>query len=74
MVKGHQDDAPTTLIMTTEFAKCMFIDNEQAKAMKGFVTRKIKVEGNMTTLMKMQKAKLSEAQLALAETIAGFTE
>jgi len=51
---GHSPDGKTTLILPAAVAKKMFIDRDQSAAMQAFMSGQIKVEGDMSQLMKMQ--------------------
>lgn len=72
--KGHADNAPTKLTLPAELARQLFIENDQAAAMQGFMTGQIKVEGDMSKLMAMQTVKPSKAQMVLQKKIIEMTE
>ena len=54
--RGLDDGAPTTVRVPYDLAKRMFIDGDQSAGMQGFMSGQIKVEGDMTKLMSLQRA------------------
>ncbi len=74
MKKGHQDHAPTKLILPVDLAHRLFIDNDQSAGMQGFMSGQIKVEGDMSKLMAMQTAQPSGPQIELQKQILEITE
>lgn len=53
--QGLADGAPTKVTLPYDLAKKMFIDGDQAAGMQGFMTGQIKVEGDMSKLMQLQR-------------------
>lgn len=74
MKKGHQDGAPTTLVLPEDLARRLFIENDQSAGMQGFMSGQIKVEGDMSKLMAMQTAQPSGPQIELQKQILEITE
>lgn len=72
--KGHHENAPTKLYIPVNLAHRLFIDNDQAAGMEGFMSGQIKVEGDMSKLMVMQSAQPSGKQQALQKQILEITE
>lgn len=72
--RGHIDDAPTTLILPDDLARRLFVENDQAAGMQGFMSGQIRVEGDMSKLMAMQTAAPSSEQIALQKKILEFTD
>ncbi len=72
--RGHHADAPTKLKLSAELARRIFLDNDQAAGMQGFMSGQIKVEGDMSKLMVMQSARPSEQQKDLLKKIKAVTE
>jgi len=70
---GHQENAPTTMIMPVDLAHRLFIDNDQSAGMQGFMSGQIKVEGDMSKLMAMQTAQPSGPQVELQKAILEIT-
>ncbi len=54
--RGLSDGAGTTMTMTYDVAKKLFVDQDQAASMQAFMSGQIKVTGDMTQLMKLQTA------------------
>lgn len=71
--EGHQDDAPTTMILPADLAKRILIDGDQSAGMQGFMSGQIRVEGDMSKLMALQTAQPSDAQKALMSQIQEVT-
>ena len=61
-VKGHHKDAKTMLTLPYELCYKGMLQNDTKEAMKGFLTRKIKVKGNMTQMLTLASIK-SEGEL-----------
>ena len=49
--KGHRAEAPTTLILPFELCIKALLENDTKAAMKGFLTRKIKIKGDLTQML-----------------------
>lgn len=71
--EGHQDGAPTTMILPGDLAKRIFIDGDQSAGMQGFMSGQIRIEGDMSKLMALQTARPSDAQQALMKQIQDIT-
>ena len=71
--KGHNDAAPTKMILPVDLARRLFIDNDQAAGMQGFMSGQIKIEGDMSKLMAMQTVQPSADQKALQKQILEIT-
>jgi hypothetical protein len=56
-VKGHSDDAMTTLTLPFDLCKKALLGNDTKAAMKGFMTRKIKVKGDMSKMLTLASIK-----------------
>jgi hypothetical protein len=54
--RGLSEGAPTTVRVPYDLAKKMFVDGDQMAGMQGFMSGQIKVEGDMSKLMSMQRA------------------
>ena len=59
---GFNDDAETTLILSHELAKKGLLENDTKAAMKGFMTRQIKVKGDIKKMLVLASIK-SEGKL-----------
>ena len=73
MEEGHQDDAPTTLVLPADLAKRIFIEGDQSAGMQGFMTGQLKIEGDMSKLMALQSAQPSDDQKQLMKQIQEIT-
>ncbi len=71
--EGHQDDAPTTLVLPADLAKRIFIEGDQSAGMQGFMTGQLKIEGDMSKLMALQSAQPSDGQKQLMKQIQAVT-
>ena len=54
---GFNDDAETTLILSFELAKKGLLENDTKDAMKGFMTRQIKVKGDIKKMLSLASIK-----------------
>ncbi len=72
-VRGHRPDAATTLTLSTELARRIFLDGDTAAGVHAFLTGEIKVDGDLAKLVAMQTVEPSEPQKALTKRIAGIT-
>lgn len=72
--KGHNDSAPTKLILPVDLARRLFIENDQAAGMQGFMSGQIRVEGDMSKLMAMQTVQPSAKQKELQKEILAITQ
>lgn len=71
--EGHQDGAPTTMILPKDLAQKIFIEGDQSAGMQGFMSGQIKVEGDMSKLMSLQSAQPTGSQQKLMEDIQSVT-
>lgn len=72
--KGHNSSGSTKLTLPADLARRIFIENDQAAGMQGFMSGQIKVEGDMSKLMAMQTARPSDKQKDLLKEIKAITE
>jgi hypothetical protein len=52
--QGLLDDAPTKLIVPFPVAVAIFVDGDQQAGMQAFMSGQIKVEGDMSVMMRLQ--------------------
>ena len=71
---GHHEEAETTMIVPKDLAKQVFIENDQAAGMNGFMSGQIRVEGDMSKLMALQTAQPSGPQMELMKKIQEITD
>lgn len=72
--KGFDSSAPTKVILPFDLAKKLFIDNDQSVGMQGFMSGKIKIEGDMSKMMAMNSVKPSAKQEELRKKIVALTD
>jgi hypothetical protein len=72
--RGHHAGATTTLTLSTDLARRIFIDADVAAGVQAFFSGEIKVEGDLAKLVAMQTTQPSEPQKQLTRKIAAITE
>jgi len=71
--QGHKPDVPTSLTLSEELARKIFIEADMAAGVQAFLTGEMKVEGDLAKLVAMQTVEPSEPQKALTKRIAAIT-
>jgi hypothetical protein len=71
--RGHNDGAPTSLTLTAELARKIFVDADVAAGVQAFLEGKIQVIGDYAALVAMQTVEPSEPQKKLTRQIAAIT-
>jgi hypothetical protein len=71
--RGHQAGAPTSLSLTADLARRIFIDADVGAGVQAFLTGEIQVEGDLKKLVAMQTVEPSDAQKRLTRQIADIT-
>ncbi|WP_111892723.1 SCP2 sterol-binding domain-containing protein [Acinetobacter sp. MB5] len=71
--KGLADNAKTTLNLDEDTLRKVFLEFDMTAAMQGFMTGKIKVQGDMSQLMALQTARPSQEQKTLYKEILQHT-
>jgi hypothetical protein len=71
--RGHRAGAPTSLTLTAELARQIFVDANMQAGIEAFMTGAMKVEGDLAKLVAMQTAEPSEPQKRLTREIAAIT-
>jgi len=71
--RGHKEGAPTTLTLSAELARRIFVDADAAAGVQAFMAGEMKVEGDLAKLVAMQTVEPSEPQKALTRRIAEIT-
>lgn len=71
-LRGHQT-AQTTLTLSVELARRIFIEADAAAGVQAFLTGEIKVDGDLAQLVAMQTVEPSEPQQRLTRQIAAIT-
>ena len=73
--RGHTEGAPTKMTVPYEIAKKTFIDNDQQAGMQAFMSGQIKVEGDMSVIMRLRAAGPPSPQAKeLQDKVRGLTE
>lgn len=71
--RGHNTGAPTSLTLTAELARKIFVDADVAAGVQAFLEGKIQVVGDYAALVAMQTVEPSEPQKRLTRQIAAIT-
>jgi putative sterol carrier protein len=71
--QGHKPDVPTSLTLSEDLARKIFIEADMAAGVQAFLTGEMKVEGDLAKLVAMQTVEPSEPQKALTKRIAAIT-
>jgi hypothetical protein len=72
-VRGHRAGVATTLTLTADLARKIFVDGDAAAGTQAFFAGEIKVEGDLAKLVAMQTVEPSEPQKRLTRQIAAIT-
>lgn len=71
--RGHKPGVTTTLKLSKDLARKIFIDADAAAGVQAFLTGEIQVDGDLGKLVAMQTVEPSAAQKALTQRIAAIT-
>jgi hypothetical protein len=71
--RGHTN-APTSIKITKELARKIFIDADAAAGVQAFLAGEMHVEGDLAKLVAMQTVEPSEPQKRLTRQIAAITQ
>jgi hypothetical protein len=71
--RGHQSGAPTSLTLSRDLARKIFVEADAAAGIQAFLTGEIKVEGDLAKLVAMQTVEPSAPQKRLTQQIAAIT-
>jgi hypothetical protein len=71
--RGHQPGVGTTLTLSSEVARRIFVDGDTAAGVQAFLAGEIKVEGDLAKVVAMQTTEPSEPQKRLTREIAAIT-
>ncbi len=74
MQKGHVEKADVTMSMPEEYAHGLLVKGDWSVGMKGYVARKIKLNGNMRKLIPLQLYKPSKELDELRRKIDSATD
>jgi len=71
--RGHRDGAPTSLQLSVELARKIFIEADAAAGVQAFLAGEMKAEGDLAKLVAMQTVEPSDPQKQLTKKIAAVT-
>jgi len=71
--RGHRPEATTTLTLSAELARKIFVDGDAAAGTQAFLAGQIQVAGDLAKLVAMQTVEPSEPQKRLTRQIAAIT-
>jgi hypothetical protein len=71
--RGHCSDFATTLTLSADLARKIFIDGDAAAGVQAFLDGSIQVDGDLVKLVAMQTVEPSEPQKRLTRQIAEIT-
>ncbi|HTM19636.1 MAG TPA: hypothetical protein VL172_03985 [Kofleriaceae bacterium] len=71
--RGHQTGAPTSLSLSADLARRIFVDADVHAGVQAFLAGEIQVEGDLAKLVAMQTIEPSDAQKRLTRRIADIT-
>ena len=72
--RGHRPGTPTTLTLTEELARKVFVDGDNAAGVHAFLAGEMKAEGDLVGLVAMSTVEPSAPQQRLTVKIAAITE
>ena len=72
--RGHRDGTPTSLTLSEELARKVFVDGDSAAGVQAFLAGEMKAEGDLAGLVAMSTVEPSAAQNKLSVQIAAITE
>jgi hypothetical protein len=72
--RGHKDGVATTLALSEELARKIFVDGDQAAGVQAFMAGEMKVDGDLAKLVAMSTVEPSAKQKALTKQIAAITQ
>lgn len=71
--RGHRPEFATTLTLSVDLARKIFIDGDTAAGVQAFLDGSIQVAGDLAKLVAMQTVEPSEPQKRLTRQIAAIT-
>jgi hypothetical protein len=71
--RGHRSDFATTLTLSADLARKIFIEGDTAAGVQAFLDGSIHVAGDLAKLVAMQTVEPSEPQKRLTQQIAAMT-
>jgi hypothetical protein len=71
--RGHKAGVPTSLTVSSELARKIFVEGDAAAGVQAFLSGEMKVEGDLAKLVAMQTVEPSPPQKRLTQQIAAIT-
>lgn len=71
--RGHEAGCTTTVTLSAELARTIFVDGDAAAGVQAFLGGQIQVAGDLAKLLAMQTTEPSEPQKQLTRKIAAIT-
>jgi len=72
--RGHRPDFATTLTLSADLARKIFINGDTAAGVQAFLDGSVQVAGDLAKLVAMQTVEPSEPQQRLTRQIAAITQ
>ncbi len=72
--KGHFEDADLTITLDYDTAKAILVDRNSQAGMQAFMTGRIRIDGDISTLMALQATPSGERAEEIAERLRAITE
>lgn len=72
--RGHRADFATTLTLSADLARKIFVEGDTAAGVQAFLSGAIQVEGDLARLVAMQTVEPSDPQKQLTRRIAEITQ
>jgi hypothetical protein len=71
--QGHRAGAPTSLTLSEELARKIFVEGDNAAGVQAFLAGEMKAEGDLAKLVAMSTVEPSDQQKRLTKQIAAIT-
>lgn len=71
--RGHRDGAPTSLTLSEELARKIFVEGDAAAGVQAFLAGEMTADGDLGKLVAMSTVEPSAPQKALTQQIAAIT-
>ena len=71
--QGHRAGAPTSLTLSEDLARKIFVDGDNAAGVQAFLSGEMKAEGDLAKLVALSTVEPSEQQKKLTKQIAAIT-
>ncbi len=72
--RGHRDGAPLTIILPADLARLFLIEGDQLAGMQGFMSGRIRIDGDARMLKALHAAPPSDAHLTMLRRLREITE